>query len=216
MRTVRWMTSALALAALVPASGAAQSSRMFQNSWFWGAKGGVMSFSTTTVSNKVAPLVGAEWLITRKQAALYISASQSFFNTTSSFNDPAGNTYTVNMKDMRQYEFALMAFPVTWAGTIRPYAGIGLALNLIQKASPTTAITDSTQLAYFDNKLQDIMDRASFLTVAGLQIQYQRFSVFGQVTYLPAKADFLLNGRTTYMLEAGIRYNFTSSTDRMP
>lgn len=216
MRTVRWMTSALALAALVPATGAAQSSRLFQNSWFWGAKAGIMSFSTTTVSNKAAPMIGAEWLITRKQAALYLSASQSFFTSTSSFTDPSGNTYVVNMKDMRQFSFALMAFPVVWGGTIRPYAGVGLAINMIQNASPSTAITDPTQQAVVNAKLQDIMDRASFLSMAGLQIQYQRFSVFGQVTYLPAKADFLLNGRTTYTLEAGIRYNLASSTDRMP
>ena len=215
MRTVRWMTSALALAALLPATGAAQSSRLFENSWFWGAKAGVMSFSTTTASNKVAPMVGAEWLITRKQAALYLSADQSFFNSTSSFTDATGNVYPVNIKDMRRYSFALLAFPVSW-GTIRPYGGVGLAINLIQDATPSASITDPQQVAAADAKLADIKDRAAFLSMAGLQIQYRRFSIFGQVTYMPATSDFLLNGRSTYMLEGGIRYNFSSSTDRMP
>ena len=34
MRTVRWMSSVLALVALTPVVSAAQSNRLFENAWF--------------------------------------------------------------------------------------------------------------------------------------------------------------------------------------
>ena len=58
-------------------------------------------------------------------------------------------------------------------------------------------------------------DRISFITMAGIQAQYQRVSIFGQVTYMPAKSAFLLNGRSTYIVEAGLRFNFSSSKERL-
>ena len=68
MRTVRWMSSVLALVALTPVVSAAQSNRLFENAWFWGAKAGLMNFSTGNNNTTTAPLVGAEWLITRNRA----------------------------------------------------------------------------------------------------------------------------------------------------
>ena len=82
MRTVRWMSSVLALVALTPVVSAAQSNRLFENAWFWGAKAGLMNFSTGNNTTTTAPLIGAEWLITRNRAGLYLSAEQAFFNTT--------------------------------------------------------------------------------------------------------------------------------------
>ena len=72
MRTVRWMSSVLALVALTPVVSAAQSNRLFENAWFWGAKAGLMNFSTGNNNTTTAPLVGAEWLITRNRAGLYL------------------------------------------------------------------------------------------------------------------------------------------------
>lgn len=213
MRTVRLLTSGLALAALVPSLGAAQSSRLFENSWFWGAKGGVMSFSTQADGNTAAPLVGAEWLITRTHGALYISGDQAFFNATSSVQDRVGQQYRVAMRDMRRYTAAALAFPVAW-GTVRPYGGVGFSLNNIQRTSLIdTPASDSSTLDVL-SQIDRQKDRVSFITMAGIQAQYQRISLFGQVTYMPAKSAFLLNGRSTYILEAGVRYNFSSSRER--
>jgi hypothetical protein len=72
-----------------------------------------------------------------------------------------------------------------------------------------------TSIADVAVQLDRQKDRVSFITMAGIQAQYQRVSLFGQVTYMPAKADFLLNGRSTYILEAGIRYNFGASKERL-
>ncbi|HEY9515074.1 MAG TPA: hypothetical protein VIQ74_05275 [Gemmatimonadaceae bacterium] len=214
MRTVRWLTSGLALVALIPSLGAAQSSRLFQDSWFWGAKGGVMSFATTADGNTAAPLVGAEWLITRTRAALYISGEQSFFKATSSVQDPFGQEYRVAMRDMRRYTAAALAFPVAW-GTVRPYAGVGFSLNNIQRTALVDQPTNDTTLAFVTGEMEHQKDRTSFISMAGIQAQYRRVSIFGQVTYMPAKSDFLLNDRSTYILEAGVRYNFSSSVDKL-
>jgi hypothetical protein len=207
MRTVRWLTSGLALVALIPSLGAAQSSRLFQDSWFWGAKGGVMSFATSADGNTAAPLVGAEWLITRTHGALYVSGEQSFFNATSSVQGAAGTEYNVAIRDMRRYTAAALAFPVAW-GTVRPYAGLGFSLNNIQRAVLDPAADDSARA-----NLAKQQDRNSFITMAGIQAQYNRISIFGQATYMPAKSGFLLNKRSTYIIEAGVRYNFSSSRE---
>ncbi|HEY8793366.1 MAG TPA: hypothetical protein VIM15_00360 [Gemmatimonadaceae bacterium] len=215
MRTVRWMSSVLALVALTPTVSAAQSNRLFQNAWFWGAKAGLMNFSTG-IENKTAPLVGAEWLITRSKAGLYLSAEQAFFNATGYVFDGNGQQVNVALKDSRRYTAALLAFPVNW-GSLRPYGGVGLSLNLIQHATvDQSQITDPDQEDVVAQAVHDERDRAAFIIMGGLQAQYRRFSVFGQATYMPARANFFFSGRSTYILEAGIRYNVGSSIDKTP
>lgn len=215
MRTVRWMSSVLALVALTPAVSAAQSNRLFENAWFWGAKAGLMNFSTG-IETKTAPLVGAEWLITRNRAGLYLSAEQAFFNATGYVVDGNGQPVDVALKDSRRYTAALLAFPVNW-GSLRPYGGVGLALNLIQHATVNQAqITDPDQEDVIATAVHEERDRVAFLIMGGLQAQYRRFSVFGQATYMPARANFFFSGRSTYILEAGIRYNVGSSIDKTP
>ncbi|HEY7876598.1 MAG TPA: hypothetical protein VIC55_00155 [Gemmatimonadaceae bacterium] len=213
MRTVRWMTSGLALVALLPAVGAAQSSRPFQDSWFWGAKAGLMTFSTTTVSNHVAPTFGIDMLVTRNKGGLYISGEQDFFNTTSAVQDNTGNNYRVAIHDMRRYTAAAMAFPVNWGG-LRPYAGIGFSMNLIQHIGLIDQPVDPLLVPQVTSQMDNQKDRISFVAIGGLQAAIKNFSLFGQVTYMPSAANFLLNGRATYMLEGGIRYNFGTSVDR--
>ena len=215
MRTVRWMSSVLALVALTPVVSAAQSNRLFENAWFWGAKAGLMNFSTG-IENKTAPLVGAEWLITRNRAGLYLSAEQAFFNATGYVADGNGQVVDVALKDSRRYTAALLAFPVNW-GSLRPYGGVGLALNLIQHATvDQSQVTDPDQEDVIANAVHEERDRVAFLIMGGLQAQYRRFSVFGQATYMPARANFFFSGRSTYILEAGIRYNVGSSIDKTP
>ena len=215
MRTVRWMSSVLALVVLTPVVSAAQSNRLFENAWFWGAKAGLMNFSTG-IETKTAPLVGAEWLITRNRAGLYLSAAQAFFTATGYVLDGNGQQVNVALKDSRRYTAALLAFPVNW-GTLRPYGGVGLSLNLIQHATvPSSEVIDVDQQDVVANAIHDERDRAAFIIMGGLQAQYHRFSVFGQATFMPARANFFFSGRSTYILEAGLRYNVGSSIDKTP
>jgi hypothetical protein len=200
MRTVRWMSSVLALVALTPVVSAAQSNRLFENAWFWGAKAGLMNFSTGNNNTTTAPLVGAEWLITRNRAGLYLSAEQAFFNTTGYVFDSNGQPYNVALKDSRRYTAALLAFPVNW-GSLRPYGGVGLSLNLIQHATvDQSQFIDPDQEDVVANAVHEERDRVSFIIMGGLQAQYRRFSVFGQATYMPARANFFFSGRSTYIV----------------
>src|SRR5687768_1679674 len=98
---------ALAVAAFVAldvSAAAAQSTRHFENSWFWGVKGGILSYQ---VQSEISPpdnnggytwalMGGADWLITRKRAGLYLSFDHSFFNRDSVFlNDSVTPVDTV-------------------------------------------------------------------------------------------------------------------------
>ena len=215
MRTVRWMSSVLALVVLTPVVSAAQSNRLFENAWFWGAKAGLMNFSTG-LETKTAPLVGAEWLITRNRAGVSLSAEQAFFSATGYVFDGNGQQVNVALKDSRRYTAALLAFPVNW-GTLRPYGGVGLSLNLIQHATVNQAqVTDPDQEDVIASAVHKERDRAAFIIMGGLQAQYRRFSVFGQATFMPARANFFFSGRSTYILETGLRYNVGSSIDKTP
>ena len=215
MRTVRWMSSVLALVVLTPVVSAAQSNRLFENAWFWGAKAGLMNFSTG-LETKTAPLVGAEWLITRNRAGVYLSAEQAFFSATGYVFDGNGQQVNVALKDSRRYTAALLAFPVNW-GTLRPYGGVGLSLNLIQHATVNQAqVTDPDQEDVIASAVHRERDRAAFIIMGGLQAQYRRFSIFGQATFMPARANFFFSGRSTYILETGLRYNVGSSIDKTP
>jgi outer membrane protein W len=211
MRTLRRMAFGIAFVALLPTISAAQSGRLFKNSWFWGAKGGLMSFSTATAKNEVQPLVGIEWLITRNKGALYISGDQTFFTSTSALVGDNGQQFRLGIHDLRRYSAALLAFPVEY-GRFRPYGGVGFSLNLIQSVSVRDSV-DATTAAALRNAVADVKDAASFIAMAGVQAELRPFSLFGQVTYMPAKTHFLLNGRTTYLLEGGVRFNIGPSHD---
>lgn len=208
MRLIRRLIPGLVLLALAPRAGAAQEGRLFKDSWFFGAKAGNMTYWTTTTSHGQAPLFGGETLITRSQGGLYLSLDQAFFTGTTTVNDAAGN-HLVDLKDNKRVTAAAMMFPKEY-GWVRPYAGIGFAFNFIQTAQSRTPVSDATAVLINEQKT-----RAAPILMLGAQLQLVRFSVFGQGTYMPAKADFVLNGNSTYFLEAGIRYNIGSSIEKL-
>ena len=221
MRTVGRLaigvTLGAAVAAALPAVAAAQSrdhsTDHFKDSWFWGAKAGAMSFSTATVSDKVAPLAGAEWLITRSQGALYIAFDQSLFNTTSAIEDSLGQSHTVRIRDLRRLTAALMGFPGQLGPIpIRPYAGVGLSVNFIRSVTPTDG-GPGDPASDLEARIADQRIRPAFLALAGAQLQVWRLAVFGQASVMPAEAHFFLNGRPTVFGEVGVRVNAGSSRE---
>jgi hypothetical protein len=217
MRTLRLVASGLALVALYPAMGWSQSQpgegRGFKDSWFWGAKTGLLSFSTVASGSAWAPLIGADWLITRSRGALYVSLDQAFFDERSALVDQQGNVFEIGMRDMRRFTVAALAFPVRYGG-IRPYAGLGLSMNFIQSASTITPVDDPATASLLREAIDDQKDRASIVFMGGAQWQYRRFSLFGQATYMPSRDRFLLNDRSSYLLEGGIRVNLGTSIER--
>lgn len=219
MRTARRVASVAVLAAMLPAVALTQSPRQFRqfkDSWFWGVKGGVISFSTATVEDKVEPVVGIEWLLTRTRGALYLALDQSLFDATSALQDTLEQMHTVVIRDMRRATAAALAFPFSLEsslGAIRPYAGVGFALNFIRTATIAALPADSAQRRDVRERLEDQRDRAAPLLILGLQLQVGPIAAFGQATAMPAEARFLLNGRPTLFAEVGVRFNAGSSRE---
>jgi hypothetical protein len=212
MRTVRWLATAFAFAALTPAVASAQEGRLFKDAWFWGAKAGVMSFSNG-FDRSQAPMIGVEWMITRTKGGLYIAGEQFFFDESTALVDDGGNGFTVNMKNMKRVTAAAVVFPVSY-GTLRPYAGLGLAVNFISRASVMEPFQDQTQQDAIWDQIDEGRDQATFLLLAGVQAQYRRFSIFGQASMQPRSSGFLLGEKAAYLLEGGIRLNLGSSRER--
>lgn len=216
MRNLRTLAVAGALAVLAPLTAQAQSSDGFTNSWFWGAKAGVMTFWTTDVSHAPAPLIGGEWLITRERAGLYISLDQAFFDETSKY--PAYNSAgfyqgdgRARIENMRRFQGQVFVFPKRF-GALRPYAGAGFALNLIERAvDDGVTAPDSVDV---EGSIEDVQSRGSLIATAGVQMQLARMAVFGQASWMPAQSRFLLNNNETYFVEAGIRWNIARSSER--
>lgn len=218
MRTLRPLLAGMALLALAPLAAHAQAGRLFSDSWFWGAKGGVMSIYTTQVKHAPAPLVGGEWLITRDRGALYLSFDQAFFSENAEYTvldaDTAGNAFVtgselVSIKDMRRATAAIMVFPIE-RGMLRPYAGLGMAFNFIREATP---IPGGAEGSLKEKTLNELKSSSSPILIGGAQYQIARFSVFGQASVMARNRNFLFNS-STYGIEGGVRYNVGSSRER--
>ncbi|NUR20355.1 MAG: hypothetical protein HOQ12_12550, partial [Gemmatimonadaceae bacterium] len=189
--------------------GAAQEGRLFKDSWFFGAKAGNMTYWTTTTSHGQAPMLGGETLITRSRGGLYISLDQAFFDGTTTVIDGAGAQRIVDIKDNRRATVAAMIFPKAF-GWIRPYGGIGFAMNFMQQATARGGADATTQQIIDEQKTA-----SAPIFIIGTQLQLLRFSVFGQGSYMPAQNSSLFNNNETYFVEAGIRYNIGSSIERI-
>lgn len=211
MRTIRRLATGLALLSVVPAAAAAQDSRPFTDSWFWGIKGGT-TMAKTSVESEVAPSVGLDWLITRSRAGLYLSLEQAFFDEMQGrVTDGTGMTSDVRFKNLRSASFALVAFPGNFE-RVRPYAGIGMAFNLVQRARSTDPFASQATLM----EIEERRSRTSFMFMGGVQGELDRVSLFAQAAAMPSGRDFLLDGgNATYTLQAGVRLNVGSAIERL-
>jgi hypothetical protein len=221
MRLLRVLTAAIGLAALLPRPGAAQAGRQFKDAWFWGIKGGGMLYSSASTDNSAAPMVGAEWLITRSRGGLYVAFDQAFLSTTGAFQDRDPDstfTRTVALKNMRRFSIAAMVFPMQSA-RYHPYFGLGVALSQIGGATFESGFSNPARYAVALDSLQSKKTSFSPTMIGGLQIRMAPFSVFGQAVASPAQKNFFLysgsgNQSFNFSLEGGIRYNVGSSIDR--
>jgi hypothetical protein len=216
MRTTRTLAAGLACLAVFPALAAAQRGRAFEDSWFWGAKGGVSMFKSAS-EDVSAPLVGGEWLITRSRVGLYASIDQSFFDTQAAVFGPSssGSVRPVDISDMRRYSLALMGFPKRY-GSFRPYIGVGYAINVIQSTNPVGNFSTQGAMDSVFARIDDEGSRASVMFMGGVQMQLYPISLFAQATLMPTRNRFLINGAAnTAVFEAGLRYNLASAIERL-
>ena len=218
MRMTRTLIAAMALVAALPLIGSAQMGRSFKDAWFWGVKGGGMDYNSATTTHQQAPLLGAEWLITRSRGGLLVSYSQALFTDQAGIlleGDTAA--HVINLKNMRRVDVAAMVFPGS-SPYARLYGGIGVSIKQINSAEPADISSFSTadQLANAQAFVTQLRTAASPYFVVGTQLRLPFFSVFFQGTASPANKNmFLYNGKAFHLTyEAGLRYNVGSSIDK--
>jgi hypothetical protein len=213
--------AALAGLTLLPSLLFAQSngsSNGMKDSWFWGINGGAMIFNAGFDEDVMvtAPSVGGEWLITRTNVALRVSVAQAFFEEQSAIFDPtvSGSVRPVDVKDWRRYAAELYFMP-SGDRSLVPYAGFGLALNVLQSATPAGSFSSEESLEEVFTLVDEFSTRASLMFTLGTQVRVGRSGVFVQASAMPTRNQFLLN-RSNYTIghEAGIRYNVGSAIER--
>jgi hypothetical protein len=212
---------ATGFAALLSQSSAAQDGRQFKDAWFWGIKTGGLVYTSATTNTGGAPLVGAEWLITRTRGGLYMSFDEAFLRTQGQFiaQDPDSVfVRSVRLKNLRRFTMAGMVFPMQ-TRNLHPYVGLGLAFNQIAGAELLTGTTNTSQYRAALDSIQSKKAAFSPIFITGVQARLKRFSIFGQGTASPTQASFFLANSSSshkfhFSLEGGIRYNVGSSIDR--
>ena len=222
MRAIR----AFAVAALVAvdvSAAAAQSTRHFHDSWFWGVKGGAMMYQVqSNQGGGLAPMGGADWLITRKHGGLYVAGDYTIFTEQVFVNDsinpidvtPGGRP--TDLKDMFRFTFAGMLFPLESQRFI-PYLGMGMALSSIVSANAQGTYVNRTQENLVLNTISTFKTRVEPNFILGAQLRLPLISVFGHTTVSRSSNQFFLYTNPGWRLtfESGVRYNIGSSIDPM-
>ncbi|MEO8946670.1 MAG: hypothetical protein ABI338_09230 [Gemmatimonadaceae bacterium] len=210
---LRLLTAVPLLLCIATTAAQAQEEQLFQNSWFWGLHAGVTSIGTPSNANTEVGTVGAEWMITRTNAGLYVAYDQASFSQTSGVIDPSSSNGVrpVAIHDLRTVSVGGVAFP--WhRGRFRPYAGLGFALSLVGSG---TILPDSLNTPVPSNLAQSVdnsRSRSSVFALGGAQWQISRTAIFAQASFIPSSSTFLVTKPITAIV-AGIRYNFGSSID---
>ena len=214
MQKLRAVAVAVVATLVVSASASAQEMRNFDNSWFWGFKSGINTFSAPGHGNTSTVDLGVDWLITRTRGGLYVSGNQSIFKRDVDVFDPASKTSqrTVQVSDLRRISFAALAFPKHFGG-ITPYGGVGYMIAVLGDARVFVDSVNTFPNNAFLDKVEGARSRGAVMGMAGLQIQTRRAAIFAQETMLPSNANFLFSSVLSFF-EFGVRYNFGSSIDR--
>src|SRR2546423_578061 len=216
MQKLRAVAVALVATLVVSASANAQGVRNFDNSWFWGFKSGINTFSAPGHGNTSTVDLGIDWLITRTRGGLYVSGNQSIFKRDVDVFDPASSTgqRRVQVSDLRRISFAALAFPKHFGG-ITPYGGVGYTIAVLGDARiyvDTTAGNSPPNNAFLD-KVDLARSRGAVFGMGGVQIQTRRAAIFALETMLPSNGQFMFPSVLSFF-EFGVRYNFGSSIDR--
>lgn len=214
MQKLRAVAVALVATVVVTASANAQQMRNFDNSWFWGFKSGINTFSAPGRGNTSTVDLGIDWLITRSRGGLYVSANQSIFERDIDVFDPTANTNqrTVRVNDLRRISFAALAFPKHFGG-ITPYGGIGYTIAVLGDARVFVDSADTFPNNAFLDNVESRRSRGAVLGMVGIQLQTKRMALFAQETMLPSNPSFLFSSVLSFF-EFGVRYNFGSAIDR--
>lgn len=214
MQKIRAVAVALVATIVVAGSASAQGNRNFDDSWFWGFKSGVNTFSAPGSGNMSTVDLGIDWLITRTKGGLYVSANQSVFERDIQVVDPTSNSgqRTVRVNDLRRITLAGLAFPKHFGG-ITPYAGLGFTIVVLGDARIFVDSANTFPNNQFFDAVDNARSRGSVIGMGGVQIQLKRMAIFAQESLVPSNRSFLFSSVLSFF-EFGIRYNFGSSIAR--
>jgi hypothetical protein len=214
MQKLRAVAVAMVATIVVSATANAQEMKNFDNSWFWGFKSGINTFSVPGHGNTSTVDLGVDWVITRTKGGLYVSANQSVFERDLEFFDATSTTgqRTVRVNDMRRITIAALGFPKHFGG-ITPYAGLGFMIAILGDARVFVDSANTFPTNAFLDEVENERSRASAMGMAGVQIQTKRAAIFAQETLIPSNNTFLFRSVLNFF-EFGIRINFGSSIDQ--
>jgi len=214
MQKLRAVVVAIVATLVVSASASAQGMRNFDNSWFWGFKSGINTFSVPGHGNTSTVDLGVDWLITRTKGGLYVSGNQSIFERDLNVADGSSSTgqRTVRVNDLRRISFAALAFPKHFGG-ITPYGGLGYTIAVLGDARVFVDSVNTFPSNSFLDQVENSRSRSAVMAIFGVQMQLRRLAVFGQETVLPSNPSFLFPSVLNFF-EFGVRLNFGSSIDR--
>ncbi|HYU52367.1 MAG TPA: hypothetical protein VEK37_05455 [Gemmatimonadaceae bacterium] len=213
MQKLRAVAVAVIATFVVTAGASAQEMRNFDNSWFWGFKSGINTFTAPGRGNTSTVDMGIDWLITRTKGGLYVSGNQSIFERDISvFDNGAATNRTVRVNDLRRITVAGVAFPKHFGG-ITPYAGLGYTIVILGDARVFVDSTTSFPSNAFLDEVESHRSRSAVVGMGGIQIQTMRFAIFAQETLVPSNPSFLFSSVLSFF-EFGLRWNFGSSIER--
>jgi opacity protein-like surface antigen len=219
MRSIRAMTTVVALVAALPSVMVAQNGRQFKDAWFWGVKGGGFTFADSAGQYQYAPVAGVEWLITRTRGGLYIGFSQAFMTTQTLFaanpSAPDTSMRPIDLKNMRKLDVTLMGFPGNHV-RLHPYVGIGFTVSQVAEAEGVGPYTSVDEFDATERQILATKVGFSPTVMGGLQYRLSPISVFAQAMASPAQKNFILyNGKpVNFTVEVGLRYNVGTSISK--
>jgi hypothetical protein len=211
----------VALSATLAISAPAEAQqRLFRDSWFWGAKGGVISLSSRSSAGGeynriVAPTFGGEWLITRTEGALYVAYDHAIFSTTSYVVDASQPSLTrvVDVDNLRRFTLGLMAFPKQF-GRYRPYLGAGVGISLAGSAAPQGTFSDPAARSSVNADINERKSGAAPTLLLGVHADVKKLAIFSQASVVTFTDQFILNGAPPVVFEVGVRYNLAPAKER--
>jgi len=213
MQKLRAVAVAVIATFVVTAGASAQEMRNFDNSWFWGFKSGINTFTAPGRGNTSTVDMGIDWLITRTKGGLYVSGNQSIFERDITvFDNGAATNRTVRINDLRRITLAGVAFPKHFGG-ITPYAGLGYTIVVLGDARVFVDSASAFPSNAFLDEVESKRSRSAVVGMGGVQIQTIRFAIFAQETMVPSNPSFLFSSVLSFF-EFGLRWNFGSSIER--
>lgn len=220
MRPISRLGCALMLTAFHSTIAAAQQANVpFENSWYWGAGAGRLSFPSY-YHRLTTPMYGFDWLITRNRWALDVFAAESRFTDITRIADPNPSGFRdVKFENMRRAGFQGLVFLPTPRPWFRPYAGFGFSFNFITKAAPNGGgFTNVAQLDSAQTRINDARTLAKATYAVGVMAPWRRFAPYAQYTLMPTKGSsgWLINGEgVSSFWEVGLRYNFGNAVEKI-